>query len=229
MANYSIIRSLQSLCAFVDWLPDLEDNERFYVCLHTRKKYGAKRSTELTRFVSRREELIDKIRRLECPVGSFTLKSGEGVPDGSLVLYMAPNPRDLRKATFAATKAFVDLIDRGNFNPHQEVLSCIHKAKSRSVFVHFDIDWDDLEDNPDAPCSCAVVKDVVSELVGDDAIAIIETKGGCHLMIDPDAVVSDRKDWYSAVVDSISCDRSGDLLVPVVGCCQGHFSPRFYG
>lgn len=148
MKNHQIIRDSTKLQEFINWLPALKENEVFFVCLQARKKYmpslKANDKTQLKRFVASKENLFDKIRQLECPIGCYTTNDGEVIEDEALALYITVNPRDMKKASFNSIKALVDLIqneDKRNLNPHSEVLSQIHKAKSRSVFVHFDIDF----------------------------------------------------------------------------------------
>jgi len=239
---HEIIRDYMALEQFVTWLPDLEEHERFFLCLQARKKYmptlKASDKTQLKRFTSRKETLIDKIRQLECPVGCYRTKEGEVIPDEGIALYITLNPRDMRKATFTGAKALIDMIQKADngglpdFNPHSEILSCIHKSKGRSTFVHFDVDrptGDEADENaPKSDLSTEGVWKKAVEIVGEKAVSVIETRGGCHLMIDPSKVVSEHKNWYPMIVKQIHSDQTGDLMVPVVGCCQGGFVPRFY-
>ena len=37
--NYKIISDPDALKEFIEWLPELEDNEKFYLSLFARKKY----------------------------------------------------------------------------------------------------------------------------------------------------------------------------------------------
>jgi len=226
---HNIICSEQALEKFVEWLPDLGPNERFFLCLQARKKYmpslksGDK--TQLKRFTSSKETLITKIKQLECPVGCYCTKEGEIIPDAAMALYITLNPRDMRKATFSAAKALIDLIQKQdhNFNPHSEALSCIHKSKGQTAFVHFDVD------NPDeGRIDWKEVREKAAEVVGNEAVTVVETRGGCHLLIDPKKVVCDHKNWYTVIVKQIKCDQTGDLMVPVVGCNQGGFVPKLH-
>lgn len=220
---HNIICSEQALEEFVEWLPDLGPNERFFLCLQARKKYmpslksGDK--TQLKRFTSSKELLITKIKQLECPVGCYRTKEGEIIPDSAMALYITLNPRDMQKATFSAAKALIDLIQKqNNLNPHSEVLSCIHKSKGQTSFVHFDVDDADWKE----------VKESVVEIVGNEAVTMVETRGGCHLLVDPKKVVCDHKNWYTVIMKKIKCDQTGDLMVPVVGCNQGGFVPKLH-
>lgn len=229
---HNIIRHRGALEHFVKWLPDLEPSERYFVCLQARKKYfpslksGDK--TQLKRFTSHKDDLISKIEQLECPVGCYRTKEGEVIPDEALALYITVTPRNMRVATFSAIKSLVAMIEKGDvedMNPHSEVLSCIHKAKGRSTFVHFDIDRKDEN-------STIVAVDIwnkAAEIVGPKALNLVETRGGCHLMIELSKVVSQTKNWYPIIAKAFegNIDQTGDLMMPVVGCCQGGFTPHF--
>jgi hypothetical protein len=154
-----------------------------------------------------------------------------------MALYITLNPRCMLKATYAAAKAMVDLIQKHSINqhdinPHSEALTQIHRAKSRSVFVHFDADYPS-KPTQDVP-TIQEVYAAVREIVGAEAVTIIQTRGGLHVLVDPKTVESETKNWYPIVCKSLNfggrltIDQTGDLMVPVVGCNQGGFTPNFY-
>lgn len=225
METHQIIKDADKLKEFIEWLPDLEQDEVFLLCLQARKKYMSSLKSndkcQLKRFVSTKDRLFEKIKQLECPVGSYTTDEGEPITDDALVLYITLNPRCMRKATFASMKAFLDLIQRGdkrNLNPHSEVLSQIHKSKARTAFVQFDIDSTEKLDI-----------EYITSFVGVDAVKVIKTRGGYHLLVNPKLVQnSGYKNWYQRLQNIPGCDQNGDLMVPVVGCNQGGFTPYFY-
>ena len=112
--NYSIINDIRLLTDFVDNLPELAENETYYLCLFARKKYcqdliKSNDKTQLKRFTSNKERMIDKIKQLQCEVGSYKIKD-KIVPQEALVLYINPNPRCMKKATFALMKKSVDIV-----------------------------------------------------------------------------------------------------------------------
>lgn len=242
MNTHRIIRNEGLLEDFIEWLPELRPNERYYLCLQARKKYmpslKSSDKTQLKRFVSDKSKLLEKIRQLECPVGCYRTKEGLIIPDEAIALYITLNPRDMRKATFAAARAFIDLIEKHDvqgdidLNPHSEALTQIHKAKSRSVFVHFDIDRPTGKPGDDSSVKSDLTTEQIYEkttaAVGKEAVTIIETRGGAHVLIDPAKVVCETKNWHPIIVRELKCDQVGDLMVPVVGCNQGGFIPYFY-
>lgn len=225
--NYKIILDEDELRRFIDWLPDCEENEQFYLALFTRKKYlinGADHpwikadKNHLTRFTSTKERLFDKIWKLESPLGSYTVKGKENttftVPQETLALYISPNPRDLWKATIQGAIDLMKVVQcQGkNSNPHQEILSTIHRTCSRKEVVTFDVD----EKNP-------AILEQFKEICGT-AVDIVETRGGYHCLVHPKEMPKNTR-WHQEL--SKLSDITGDALLPVPGCTQGNFSPKF--
>lgn len=222
MENYKIILDEQRLIEFIHWLPTLSQGETYYVSLFSRKKYasnteGYSDKTQLKRFTSNKEQLLSKIRQLECKFGSYTNKMG-AISQESLALYINPNPRSLEVATKKAAIQLVELITKpySGYNPHQEVLSCIQKSPSRKVF--FDMDFDGVELEP--------TLEQVYQFINKKAVNILKTRGGFHLLIETDKIETQfKKSWYNNITKLSGVDIKGDNLIPVVGCTQGGFTP----
>jgi len=220
--NYTIIYDKEIVNEFIEFLPDLKEHETFYLTLLSRNKYTQdpinSRTTPLRRFTSDKKHMIQNIMQLECPIGSYT-KDGTSVEPGSLALYITTNPRCKRKAVFGLLSEIATNLKNNctTYNPLSDALTCINRAKSRSVFVTFDIDNKiDIDTHVDK----------IWDTVGQDAVAAIETHGGYHVLIRPDKVVAKRKDWYKVINDYLSdkgIDQTGDILSPVPGTLQGNF------
>jgi len=214
--NYKIISNEQKLKDFINWLPELETHEKYYVTLFARKKYSDKiksnDKTQIKRFVSNKERLFGKIKQLECVVGSYKLKD-QDVPQDSLVLYINPNPRDMRKASFKMAKNVIDLLQsEKNFNIHAEALSCIQQSKSKSHFCDFDID------------DKAADVSKMDEILPNNCFDVLETRGGYHILVNTRIAPKEIK-WHKLINDAFNVDQIGDQLIPVVGCVQGDFNP----
>lgn len=219
--NYKIIQDEQAFRNFIDWLPELEDNEKFYCSLFARKKYGqdlikSNDKAQLKRFLSNKERLYDKVKQLEVEVGAYRLKDRVAPPE-SLVLYINPNPRNLKRATYDSIIKLTELLknDNQNFNPHAEVMSCIQKSRSRKIFLDFDIDTKDFDFSK------------LEDIINPSCLSILETRGGYHIVVKLDEVhAAYKKTFYKQIV-ALGVDQVGDQLLPVAGCMQGGFVPRF--
>ena len=221
--NYQIIKDEKLLLNFIDWLPALEKNETYYICLFARNKYCKEikaDKAQLKRFTSTKEFLLEKIKQLECVIGSYK-QQHQSIPQEALALYINPNPRSLEKATKNALVKFAELITKEytGYNPHQEVMSEIQKTHSRKIF--FDLDFDNVEVD--------LVVRQVKECINMDCVNILKTKNGFHLLIELSKLDKRfEKTWYNEICAIEGCDVRGDNLIPVVGCTQGEFVPYFY-
>lgn len=225
--NYKIIANEDRLIEFIDWLPELQQNEKYYLSLFARKKYcqdmiKSNDKTQLKRFTAIKSNMLDKIKQLEIQEGRWKLKE-VSAPQESLVLYITVNPRCMKRATEMMGKKCWDLMNSENYNLHAEALSCIQKSKSRTCFLDFDID--DKTINLDGFW--------LDENIGAESYHIMETRGGYHLLVYPEKAQihsvkhHKTKSWYQKIQQKYPVDQTGDQLLPVVGTFQGGFEPRF--
>ena len=218
--NYEIIKHNTVLEYFVKWLPDLEPHEKFYVSLFARKKYdstGVIKSdkSQLKRFVTSKERLIDKIRQLEIEEGLYKFNDVK-VPQEALALYINPNPRDLIKANFQMIKRSIELIEKGNpgMNIHAEALSCIQRSKSKSYFLDFDIDDKNID------------LDLLAKQIDPKFYDVLETRGGYHILVKVREI--DKSIQFHKIIRGLyETDQIGDQMIPVPGCVQGDWVPTF--
>lgn len=223
--NYSIIKDEKLFREFIDSLPDLLPNEKFYVCLFSRSKYCKglahikSDKSQMRRLVVGKDFLYDKVKQMECEIGSYKQRHTT-VPQEALALYITINPRDLLKATKNSLLKFASLIgvDYNGYDPQQEVISEIHRACSRKIFLDFDFDDIDFE----------TVKDEMFSYINKDACKVLKTRGGFHLIIERDKIASEiRNTFYNKISAMKGCDIKGDTMIPVPGCTQGNFIPHF--
>lgn len=217
--NYQIVKDEAQLIEFINWLPELEVHEKYFVSLFARKKYTTEAmssgdKSQLKRFTSDKERLVEKIKQLECELGNYRI-GDVSAPQESLALYINPNPRDMRKATFDLMRHCVDLVqsNNGNYNIHAEALSAVQKSKSKSHFCDFDIDTKDVD------------LSVLENILPADAYEVLETRGGYHVLVK--TRVAPKTNWYREIMAAFEVDQTGDQLIPVCGCTQGDFVPQF--
>lgn len=216
--RYKIIQDEKRLQAFIEWLPDLEPHEKYFAALFARKKYCPDMiqkpdSMQLKRFASHKDKLFYKIKQLETEIGSYRLRD-TAVPQESLVLYINPNPRDLKKATYNMIKKCTDILQNDNsYNIHAEALSCIQKSRGKSHFCDFDIDSKDIDLSK------------MEEILPPEAYNIVKTHGGYHILVN--TRIAPKTKWHIDIRQAYQTDKVGDQMIPVCGCTQGGFIPHF--
>lgn len=224
-SNYKIIADPDAFRDFIDWLPVLTEEEQYYCCLFSRKKYapnGGKDhpwiksdKDQLKRFTSKKEYLYSKVWQCEAPYGAYAYPSGNPVFREAIAIYINANPRNLWKTNMQAIKKLLTVIESQgkNSNPHQEVMSIIQQTASEKHTILFDIDSKEIE-----------LKELIDISSGN--CDIIETRGGYHVHV-RSALIPEIKNkmWYLDY-KKLS-DVAGDEMSPMVGCFQGGFVPRF--
>jgi hypothetical protein len=220
--NYQIVKDEELLKRFIDWLPELQDNEMYYVSLFARKKhYNVLPSdkSQLKRFTSTKDMLFSKIKQLECEIGCYKYYDIV-IPNDALSLYISPNPRNLEKAT---QKAIVELQKLSwkkynGYNPQSEVLSAIQVSGGTTHFFDFDFDHVDLE---------STLKEIDKLIPGK--YTVLQTKGGFHILVEVAKLTPREKKIYYQISKLPGADvRGEDNLMPVVGCTQGGFVPTLF-
>jgi hypothetical protein len=226
--NYKIIKDEKLLKDFIDWLPELEPNEMFYVALFGRKKYNPiviSDKAQLKRFTSTKDMLFSKIKQLECEIGSYTQKNEVSIPQDALALYITPNPRDLYIASLNTIKEISEKIKKSvtdksvRINPRALSMNAIHTSCTRKIYKDFDFDTNMKEEQ---------LLEEVNSAINIDCVSVLKTRGGYHVLVEL-AKINDSytKTWYKDITSILDCDVRGDNLIPVPGCTQGEFIPHF--
>lgn len=232
--NYEIIKNKERFDQFLEWLPELEDGQKFYVSLFARKKYckteGLKSDKcQLKRLAATKEQLYNKIKKLEVELGSYEI-DGVKINQDSLALYITPNPRDMHLAGLKTIQDLTKLLVEGRkiYNPQSVALNMIQVS---GVKKYFDID---IDFRPDNGCSYEVLLDKISKanIINPEAIIgnIVKTRGGFHILVELSKISPEYKNsWYKGFIN-LKCEifdvmMNSDGLIPMPGCVQSDYSP----
>jgi hypothetical protein len=231
--NYKIIQDEKLLREFIDWLPVLKPEEKYYLCLFARNKYCKELThiktdkAQLKRFISDKERMFNKIKQLEVEYGAYMQKD-KIVPQEALALYITPNPRNMWRASVNTMVKLAQSIRDTNvlMNPHQEALSEIQKAKGTTHYVDFDIDFP--SDIGDTGVHIDNIKENIAMFINNEAVTYLRTRGGLHVLINVSKVEGIyKKSFYQNLKKIADVDQTGDQLIPVPGTFQGGFTPYF--
>lgn len=223
--KYIIITDKEKLREFIEWLPDLKNDECYYVCLFARSKYAkeyglSSDKQQLKRFTTSKEYLIEKLEQLEIQLDRYYQKHSP-IPQQALAVYITPNPRSYVKATKESLKKFADLItnEYNGYNPHQEVLSQIQVACGTKKYFDLDFDNTTIEE----------MKPMIDGKINEDCLTYVQTRGGFHLLVEFEKIEKQYiKNWYNNLTKLPNCDVRGDNLLPIPGTYQGGFTPVLF-
>lgn len=229
---YQIIKDEQELDRFIEQLPDLGVNFKYYVSLFARKKYGGTEGlksdkAQLKRFCSSKQLLKRKIRQLEIPIGAYEI-DGNPINPESLVLYISVNPRDMHKAGVETAIELTKQALRGHSIKNPNALS-LDKIQVVGQKIYFNVDID-FERNTFIGSS-TLEKWLIGK-VNTEAYKLIETRGGYHILINLEKLDNSyKKTWYKDIQDveglpMIVDLKNGDGMTPVPGCIQSTSIPR---
>lgn len=229
--NYKIILCEDELNKFINFLPNLDKNECYYFTLFARNKYlnGNKKLSlnnfTLKRFiVSKKEQIKNRIERLEIKKGLYLDKNNDPIPEECLALYIGINPRNIELAQKKMVSELFELcINNEVTNLKSLAYTVIHNSSKNKRFTDFDFDFKNDENKQ------KIFLKTVEELkkvLNIEAFNILITKNGLHVLVEHDKVKPEFKNsWYLKISALDNCDIKGDNLIPVAGCNQGGFIP----
>jgi len=199
--NNSLIKDSEQFHKFINILPDLVNDEIYFISLSARNKYLNQEEREF--YTLGKTEMFGRViirskndfeyafKKLEAILNYKTTRNGKLIPEKSLVVYININPSSMFKSYYnfksemdkESIEVYSALLNNKtpNFSNilllERKLLNCIQRSSSRKVF--FDIDFD-IKDSK----YIDLVKNVIIDL-GKNSINTytIKTQGGFHLLI----------------------------------------------
>lgn len=230
-----IIQDINKLKEFIDWLPDLKNDEKFLLCLFARDKYNKKNkikggSFQLQRFVVDKNKMINKIKRLESYLHLLEINN-EQVDNSIIGLYIKTNPTSMSRASLMFSREIISktLSDNNSYNPEVLLMDCIQNTNYNSIYTDIDIDINNTN---------IKIEDVIDTLMMSNFINnnswinnIIKTKGGFHIQINNSLIDDEYKKTWRNKLMKLKCNdfditMNGKNMIPLPGCNQFNYTPE---
>ncbi len=239
MESYNFIKDEKELKRFHSLMPQLKENECYYIMIGARRKYLSEsekdvynmNGTDMIRRVLVRKNEYENFRRkiLEfcVPRGAYCDKNGRAIPEHAFTIYMTENPRDMKKASVSVISKLAEkLYMNHDTNLHEFVLSEIHKSPSKKTFMDFDIDPKDDDDLME-------MFDDVKSCLGESETINVATKTGMHVMLNKETLDPKIKHSFYQHIQQLnySGKYKGDIeilsdgMIPIPGTSQGGGCP----
>ena len=215
-------------------LPELGQDECFFVMIGARRKYLTDEQKELynlngsdmlkrvTVRSNKYQVLKDAILELCCPEDRYRDKNGLNIPHNAFTLYITPNARDARRASVGVVQKMTEALLNPNTPLKLEnmMLSEIHKYSTNKVWMDFDVDPKD-RDNLDN------ILESLYDRLGASEYETVITRSGAHVLLKKSEIDPKVKATFYKSVQQLSnamegeIEIKGDTMLPVPGCSQG--------
>lgn len=223
-----IITNRDALEQFINLLPNNKEEERYMLYLFARKKYnyveGLKADKcQLKRIMCRKKDIVDCLEKLEVKQYKF---GDILIPQDNLVVYIQPNPRDMRKAARETqSQTVTNLLDSGNLNVKSIFYNEMQKYAKDKRFFMLDVDWETSFKEEDLE----LLTNILTEILGYTPLRL-KTKNGVHVLIETEKIISANKNkWYNSVKaiknNNFKITMSADNMCVIAGAIQANFSP----
>lgn len=252
----NLIQDKVQFIKFISILPDLKNDEVYFLSLSARNKYLTKEEREyyslgqtemFGRTIARsKEQLIDySIKKLEATLAYKTTRNHLPIPEKCLVAYMNINPSSMIKAYYQfqnemnrQMSEIMQALQKGkqpNYSfiniQDRELMNCIQKSPSNKYFI--DIDCDTKEEG--------TIKFLIDRLK-DKQITFhtIETQGGFHFLLEKSSIPEKYNlndlliqaqtrlmDVKWSTEKAIEIAINSNAMVPIPGIMQAGFLVKF--
>ena len=231
---------------FIEILPELKNDEIYFISLSARKKYLTEEErvyyslgrTEMfgRTLVKSKDNFYYAMKKLKSILEYKYTKNHKKIPVESLVVYININPSSMIKAS----EMFINEINKelfqilqasqnkkqvnykGFLNMERKLMNCIQKSKSTRHFIDIDIDSND-------PSYVTKLKELLTK--ANIIHYIIKTQGGWHVLIVRETLNNKNIRLHELItdLDNIAKDSNkGEVIfnknqmIPVPGTLQAN-------
>ncbi len=237
---YELIKDNNQYEKFIEIMPELKDDEVYFISLSARNKYLTAEEREFYALgrtemfgrtvVKRKEDFYFAMNKLEAMLTYKHTKNGKSIPKKALVVYVNVNPSSMIKAyemyvnemnreLFQVTQALRHdkvVNYEGFINMERKMMNCIQKCRERRYFIDIDIDTKN-----------ETILNRISFRLKSVDYKIIETQGGWHILIKKDSLTKEVKlhEVVKEMNDAVK-DEGGEVMfnknqmIPVPGTLQ---------
>lgn len=226
--NYKLIHDQEQLQRFIDFLPELNQNEGYFLILIARKKWypesGIPSAHKLKRETANtKSKIIQIIRQWEVSEGTYE-SDCKPIDQRNLGVYIGFNPKNQYNACFELIQKCLDNIKRQekNINVKSMANDIIQSSNGSKNFIDIDMDIKEGEIYLD-------IVQFIRSVIADENLTFIKTNGGFHCLIRLDGMKGDST-WYNKIKAhkfKSELNIMSNDLIPVVGCNQGQYVPHF--
>lgn len=234
-----MIEDAEQFGRFIEWLPELQQDEVYFLSLSARNKYlteeervtfGLGRTEMFSRFTAHDKPGIQYVmQKLKASLLYRRTRSGNEIPTKALVTYMNVNPCSMIDA-YVEFKGQIDNIMREmlvahnhgkngpSFEPwwklERHLMNCVQRSKARRLIVDIDIDTHD-----------PLIQGELCVFLSSHNIEhrLIKTQGGYHVLIKKETI--GKTNIFSKIQElDARCEKEVVInkngMVPVPGTLQ---------
>jgi len=234
-----LVRNYEQFNRFVnDVLPDLQNDEVYFLSMSARKKYLTLEEREkyqlartemmLRKIVHSKDQLHHAMNELSAQISVRTTKSGLIMPEKALVCYINVNPSSMIKALTMFKRdmnhelAQVMSALMGDGQPNydsikystRKFMNCVQKSKGTRHWLDIDVDSLDV-----------TYRNMLVRELSDIESHTIETHGGYHVLINREQLNQSNIQLHKVVKDIDTqlklvggeCIFNKNAMIPVAG------------
>lgn len=228
MSNYKLIHNKKELQNFIDFLPELNPNEGYFLILIARKKWNPESdipsATKLRRETVGKDKIMQTIEHWEVLEGTYTSR-GASISNDNIGVYIGFNPKNQYNACFELINQCLENIksNKTNINVKSMANDVIQGSNGTKNFIDIDVDIKEGE-------NYRLIQAFIVSVIPLVNLTFIKTQGGFHCLVRLEGLKGNNT-WYQKIQSHVfksELNIMSNDLVPMVGCNQGKYVPYIF-